>query len=59
MFEWVIENGAGIAAALLALHTAAVAIVNLTPTPKDNEIVGKAYKVIEIIAGILTRKAKQ
>lgn len=47
-----------ILAALLAIHAAAVAIVNLTPTPKDDAIVAKAYRVIEILAGIVTRFSK-
>ena len=33
-------------------------IVNLTPTPKDDEIVGKAYKIVEKLAGIWGYKAK-
>lgn len=43
---------------LMAAHSLALAIVNLTPTPKDDEIVAKAYKYIEFFAGIVTRKAK-
>jgi len=46
-------------AALLAVHAAAVAIVNLTPTPKDDAAVARAYRVIEILAGIVTRLAKK
>jgi hypothetical protein len=42
-----------------ALHGVALIIVNLTPTPKDNEIYGKLYKIIEIVAGIVTRLAKR
>lgn len=44
---------------LMAGHALAIAIVNLTPTPKDDEIVAKAYKYIEFLAGIVTKKAKQ
>lgn len=33
-------------------------IVNLTPTPKDDEFVGKAYKWLERAAGIWGYKAK-
>ena len=46
--------------ALTAIHALAVAIVNLTPTPKDNEALAgfqrgvvKAYRLIEIVAGII------
>jgi hypothetical protein len=34
----------------LAIHAAASAICALTPTPKDDEILGKAYKVLEFLA---------
>lgn len=57
--QWIINNGDVIAAVLLAVHAAAVAIVNLTPTPKDDDIVAKLYKPIEWLAGILTKKAKE
>jgi hypothetical protein len=42
-----------------SLHGAALVIVNLTKTPKDDEFVAKAYKLIEIVAGIVTPRAKQ
>lgn len=57
--EWITNNGDAIAAVLLAVHAAAVAIVNLTPTPKDDDIMAKLYKPIEWLAGILTKKAKE
>lgn len=44
---------------LMGLQTAAQIIVNLTPTPKDDEIVAKVYRVIEALAGIWTALAKQ
>jgi hypothetical protein len=44
---------------LLAGHALAVAIVNLTPTPKDDEFVAKAYTYIEMLAGLVSKKAKQ
>jgi len=50
----------------IAAHGLAVAIVNLTPTPKDNEaldtysrMVVKAYRAIEILAGIITPLVKR
>lgn len=58
MIETVLENWDGILAVIVAAHALALAIVNLTPTPKDDEIVGKVYRVIEVLAGVLTRKAK-
>lgn len=34
----------------LAIHFAASAICALTPTKKDDEILGKVYKVLEFLA---------
>jgi len=42
----------------LAIHAAASAIVALTPTPKDDNLVGKLYKLIEI-AALVVGRAKQ
>lgn len=42
----------------LAIHAAASAITALTPTPKDDTFVRKAYKVIEFAALVIGR-AKQ
>jgi hypothetical protein len=44
---------------IAAVHVLAVLIVNLTPTPKDNEFLRKWYPWIERLAGILTDLAKQ
>jgi hypothetical protein len=44
---------------LLAAHAVAIVIVNLTPTPKDNEAVARFYKVLEFLAGIITKLAKK
>lgn len=50
----------------VAAHGLAVAIVNLTPTPKDNEALDtysrmavKAYRAIEILAGVITPLVKR
>lgn len=50
----------------VAIHGLALVIVNLTPTPKDNEalsnmsrIVVKAYRAIEILAGIISPRVKR
>lgn len=59
MFSWMMENHTNVFSALMAVHAAAVVIVNMTPTPKDDEIVGKAYKLIEMAAGIFTKIAKK
>jgi len=58
MIEFITQNWAEIAGLAGAVHFLALAIVNLTPTPKDDEIYGKVYKVIEKLAGIITRIAK-
>lgn len=62
MFEsivaWVIANSVELISFLFALHAAAAIVVNLTPTPADNAVLGKVYKVIEFLAGIVTYKAK-
>jgi hypothetical protein len=50
----------------VAIHGVALVVVNLTPTPKDNEALGnlsrivvKAYRAIEILAGIVSPLAKR
>jgi len=59
MIHYLAENWAEVAGILAALHVLALAIVNATPTPKDDEIYGKLYKVIEVIAGIVSKTAKK
>jgi len=39
----------------LAVHAACSAIVALTPTPKDDVLVRKLYKLIEICALVIGR----
>ena len=56
-------------AAVMLGHAAiavALAVVNLTPTPKDNEALDsytkaivKAYRAIEILAGIISPRVKR
>lgn len=49
-----------ILALLLAGHALALAIVNITPTPIDNQAVSVAYRIIEFLAGIVSAgKVKQ
>lgn len=54
-----LSNAKSLLEILFAVHALAVVIVNLTPTQKDNETVAKYYRIIEILAGIVTRLAKQ
>jgi hypothetical protein len=57
--DFVTANWDGIMAAILAAHGLALAVVNLTPTPKDNEALSKVYRVVEWLGGIFTSKVKQ
>lgn len=50
----------------IAIHGLALAIVNITPTPKDNEaldtysrVLVKLYRAVEILAGIIGPLAKR
>lgn len=50
----------------VAIHGLALVIVNLTPTPKDNEALGnisrlavRLYRAVEILAGIVGPLAKR
>lgn len=44
---------------LMAAHGLALAIVNLTPTPKDDEVVAKVYRAVEFLAGFIHPNAKK
>jgi hypothetical protein len=53
-------------ALVVALHGVALVIVNLTPTPKDDEaldaaqrVVVKLYRAVEILAGIVGPRVKR
>lgn len=47
-----------ILAVVVAAHALALVVVNLTPTPKDDKIVSRVYKVVEWLAGIVSSKSK-
>lgn len=60
------ERFADYIALAVAIHGVALVVVNLTPTPKDNEaldnytrVIVKAYRAIEILAGIVSPKVKR
>lgn len=57
--QFIADHLVEIVAVLGALHTIALVIVNATPTPKDNEALAKLYRVVELIAGFITPKAKE
>lgn len=44
---------------LSAAHALALFVVNLTPTPKDDTLVAKVYRVVEWVAGIVSSKTKE
>lgn len=57
---------ADVITAAITAHALAVVVVNLTPTPRDNEALAgfdkawaKAYRAIEILAGIATPLVKR
>lgn len=45
-------------AVIAALQVPAQLIVNFTKTPKDDEVLAKVYRLVEIVAGIWSFKAK-
>ncbi len=61
-----IETLSEYATLAVAIHGVALLVVNMTPTPKDNEaldtysrLIVKSYRAIEILAGIISPKAKR
>jgi len=50
MIGYILENREGIFAILTTIVAAASAIAALTPTPKDDTVIGKAYKIIDWLA---------
>jgi hypothetical protein len=62
----IVDRLADYVALAVAVHGVAVVIVNMTPTPKDNErlsevarLVVRGYRVIELVAGLVSKRAKQ
>jgi hypothetical protein len=50
----------------VAIHAAAMVWVNMTPTPKDNQqldkysrLIVRVYRVVEILAGVVSKRVKQ
>jgi hypothetical protein len=56
--ENLLNNAKQLVEVLVAVHAVALLIVNMTPTKKDNDVVSKYYRIVEILAGIVTRLAK-
>lgn len=53
------EHANAVATFALALHAWAIVVVNLTPTPRDDAMLRRAYRVLEAMAGIFTPLAKR
>lgn len=60
------ERFADYIALAVAVHGVALVVVNMTPTPKDNEAldgytrtVVKVYRAIEILAGVISPRVKR
>lgn len=50
MIDYIIDNKEGLFAVVTTIIAAASAIAALTPTPKDDTIIGKAYRLIDWLA---------
>jgi hypothetical protein len=59
LFTFLMANVESIFLALFAVHAAAVAVVNLTPTPKTDAVLAKVYAVLEVLAGLVTKRVKE
>ena len=59
MIDYIIDNKEGLFAVVTTIIAAASAIAALTPTPKDDTLVGKAYSIIDWLAlNVLKAKDK-
>ena len=47
MIDYILENKSELFAVITTVIAAASAIAALTPTPKDDGFVGKAYKIVD------------
>jgi len=50
MINYILENKNELFGVVTAVIAAASAIAALTPTPKDDTLIGKAYKIIDWLA---------
>ena len=50
VITWISTHADQIVGALTSIVTGASALAALTPTPKDDSIIGKIYKVIDFLA---------
>jgi hypothetical protein len=66
VISYLIDNRRELVEIAIAVHALALLVVNLTPTPRDNEAAGAAgavipqlYKALEVLAGIVSPMAKR
>lgn len=59
LIAFIVAHWGEIVAVAAAAHGLALVIVNLTPSKRDDEVYNRVYKVIEVIAGIVTKTAKK
>ena len=66
VISYLIDNRRELFEVVLAVHAVAMLIVNLTPSPKDDEAAGavgailpKLYRALEVLAGIVFPIAKR
>ncbi len=50
MIDYILDNKEQLFGVVTAVIAAASAIAALTPTPKDDTIIGKAYKLVDWLA---------
>lgn len=66
LFTYLLDHRRELFEIAIAAHATAALVVNLTPTPRDDEAVGsagamirQAYRALEILGGIVTPLAKR
>ena len=50
IITYITENASALISTATAIVAAASAIASLTPTPKDDTVVGKLYKIVDWLA---------
>jgi hypothetical protein len=59
IIQYAIAHRQALFEAAIAAHAIATVVVNLTPTPKDDELLARLYRALEVLAGIITPMAKR
>ena len=50
MIDYIIENKEGVLQVITSVIAVASAVAALTPTPKDDTLIGKLYKLVDWLA---------